>query len=46
MLKAVTFDYWNTLFVDVHGQDRERRRAKLLRVELEALEGVQSRRRR
>jgi putative hydrolase of the HAD superfamily len=36
MLKAVTFDYWNTLFVDVHGQDRERRRAEILRAELEA----------
>ena len=37
MLKAVTFDYWNTLLVDVHGQDRERRRAEILRAELEAL---------
>ena len=37
MLKAVTFDFWNTLFVDVHGRDRERRRADLLRVELETL---------
>jgi putative hydrolase of the HAD superfamily len=37
MLKAVTFDYWNTLFVDVHGQDRERRRAEILRAELETL---------
>ena len=37
MLKAVTFDYWNTLFVDVHGQDRERRRAEMLRAEIEAL---------
>ena len=37
MLKAVTFDFWNTLFVDVHGQDRERRRAEMLRAELEAL---------
>ena len=27
--KAVTFDFWNTLFVDVHGQDRERRRAEI-----------------
>jgi FMN phosphatase YigB (HAD superfamily) len=35
MLKAVTFDYWNTLFVDVHGHDRERRRAEILRTELE-----------
>ena len=37
MLKAVTFDYWNTLFVDVHGRDRERRRAEILRAELAAL---------
>jgi len=37
MLKAVTFDYWNTLFVDVHGRDRERRRAEMLSAELEAL---------
>src|SRR5450759_5545118 len=37
MLKAVTFDYWNTLLVDVHGQDRERRRVEILRTELEAL---------
>ncbi|MCX6363075.1 MAG: HAD family hydrolase [Actinobacteria bacterium] len=37
MLKAVTFDYWNTLFVDVHGRERERRRAKILRAELAAL---------
>jgi FMN phosphatase YigB (HAD superfamily) len=35
MLRAVTFDYWNTLFVDVHGQDRERRRAEILRAELD-----------
>ena len=37
MLKAVTFDFWNTLFVDVHGQDRERLRAEALRSELEML---------
>jgi len=37
MLKAVTFDYWNTLFVDVHGQSRELLRANVLRAELEAL---------
>ena len=37
MLKAVTFDFWNTLFVDVHGQDRELLRAEVLRAELEAL---------
>ena len=37
MLKAVTFDFWNTLFVDVHGRDRERLRAESLRAELETL---------
>jgi putative hydrolase of the HAD superfamily len=37
MLRAVTFDYWNTLFADVHGQARERRRAEVLGTELEAL---------
>ena len=37
MLKAVTFDFWNTLFVDVHGQERERLRAEVLRDELETL---------
>jgi putative hydrolase of the HAD superfamily len=37
MLKAVTFDFWNTLFVDVHGRDRERLRAGSLRAELETL---------
>jgi FMN phosphatase YigB (HAD superfamily) len=37
MLKAVTFDFWNTLFVDVQGQDRERLRAEILRAELETL---------
>ena len=40
MLKAVTFDFWNTLFADVHGQERERRRAEILRAELEALGGA------
>jgi len=35
MLKAVTFDFWNTLFVDTRGRERERRRAALLRTELE-----------
>jgi putative hydrolase of the HAD superfamily len=34
MLRAVTLDYWNTLFVDVHGREREHRRAELLRGEL------------
>jgi len=37
MLRAVTLDYWNTLFVDVRGREREQRRAELLRAELEAL---------
>jgi len=30
MLKAVTFDFWNTLFVDTCGRAREERRAALL----------------
>lgn len=34
MLKAITFDYWNTLFVDANGTERERRRAAMLRAEL------------
>ncbi|MFA4964696.1 MAG: HAD family hydrolase [Thermoleophilia bacterium] len=37
MLRAVTFDYWNTLFVDVRGRERERRRAEMLRAELARL---------
>ncbi len=37
MLRAVTLDYWNTLFVDVHGSERERRREEILRAELEPL---------
>jgi len=37
MLRAVTLDYWNTLFVDTRGRERERRRAELLRRELEQL---------
>jgi putative hydrolase of the HAD superfamily len=37
MLRAVTFDYWNTLFVDVRGRRREQRRAEILREELTAL---------
>jgi FMN phosphatase YigB (HAD superfamily) len=37
MLRAVTLDYWNTLFVDPHGADRERRREEILRRELDAL---------
>ncbi len=34
MLKAVTFDFWNTLFVDARWREREMRRAALLREEL------------
>lgn len=37
MLKAITFDYWNTLFVDVNGKAREQRRATVLRAELASL---------
>ncbi len=37
MLRAVTLDFWNTLFVDHRGRDREHRRAKWLRGELEKL---------
>lgn len=37
MLRAVTLDYWNTLFVDTHAAARERRRADRLRAELDAL---------
>jgi FMN phosphatase YigB (HAD superfamily) len=37
MIKAVTLDYWNTLFVDHAGRERERRRAECLRAELAAL---------
>lgn len=37
MLKAVTFDFWNTLFVDVRGEERERRRADVLGAELERM---------
>jgi putative hydrolase of the HAD superfamily len=36
MLRAVTFDYWNTLLVDRHGKERERRRAAILQAELAA----------
>jgi HAD superfamily hydrolase (TIGR01549 family) len=36
MLRAVTFDYWNTLFEDHGGAERERRRAQRLREELGA----------
>jgi putative hydrolase of the HAD superfamily len=34
MLRAVTFDYWNTLVVDAEGEARERMRAAILRREL------------
>lgn len=37
MLRAVTLDYWNTLFVDYNGAERERRRAARLREELAAV---------
>ena len=37
MLRAVTLDFWNTLFVDHRGRERERRRAAWLRAELETL---------
>ena len=36
MLRAVTFDFWNTLFVDTRGREREQRRAALLREALAA----------
>ena len=37
MLQAVTLVYWNTLFVDHGGRERERRRAALLEKELDSL---------
>lgn len=37
MLRAVTLDYWNTLFVDARGQQREQRREEILRHELELI---------
>ena len=37
MLRAITLDYWNTLFEDRGGRDRERRRAALLQSELDSL---------
>lgn len=37
MLRAATFDFWNTLFVDVHGQARQDLRADILRGELTTL---------
>jgi putative hydrolase of the HAD superfamily len=37
MLKAVTFDFWNTLYVDLRGAERETRRTELLRTKLAPL---------
>jgi putative hydrolase of the HAD superfamily len=37
MLRAVTLDFWNTLFVDHHGREREHRRATWLRARLDEL---------
>ena len=37
MLRAVTFDFWNTLVADAHGREREARRAQLVGDELAAL---------
>ncbi len=36
MLRAVTFDFWSTLFVDAHGREREKLRAGILRDTLSA----------
>jgi HAD superfamily hydrolase (TIGR01549 family) len=38
MLRAVTFDFWNTLYVDIRGEDRDQRRAELLREALAPLD--------
>lgn len=38
MIRAVTLDFWNTLFVDRRGRERERLRADLLRAELAAVD--------
>ena len=38
MLRAVTLDFWNTLFVDNRGREREHRRAAWLRANLDALD--------
>ena len=37
MLRAVTFDFWNTLVADAHGEERESRRAQIVGDELGAL---------
>jgi putative hydrolase of the HAD superfamily len=37
MLRAVTLDFWNTLFVDHRGREREHRRAEWLRARLDEL---------
>ena len=39
MLTTVTFDYWNTLFVDTRGREREHRRAEILREEVGRVTG-------
>jgi putative hydrolase of the HAD superfamily len=41
MLRAVTLDFWNTLFVDRRGREREHKRAEWLRAQLDAA-GVQA----
>jgi len=35
MLRAVTFDFWNTLFVDFRGRERQERRSEILATALE-----------
>jgi putative hydrolase of the HAD superfamily len=37
MLRAVTFDFWNTLVADAHGHEREERRASLVHDALDEL---------
>ena len=36
VIRAVTLDFWNTLFVDRRGREREHMRADILRAELVA----------
>ena len=36
MLRAVTFDFWSTLFVDTRGREREAMRASVLENTLKA----------
>jgi len=38
VIRAVTLDFWNTLFVDRRGREREAMRADLLRAELAAID--------